>query len=54
MREFLDWLNREIELHETAGDAEIESSGINPVPEIFKDALQHSRCVQESESETYH
>jgi len=41
MSEFLNWLNREIALHEAAGDEEIDTSVINPVPEVFKMALNH-------------
>lgn len=39
MSDFLKWLNREIELHENVGDEEIDTSEMNPVPEVFKDVL---------------
>ena len=37
MSEFMDWLEREIALHEAAGDEEIDTSEINPVPEVLKE-----------------
>ena len=36
MSKFLKWLDREIALHEAAGDEEIDTKEMNPVPEILR------------------